>query len=61
MHKNKQLGNSAVGQAAVLLGASFMLRKFTTGKRGIQNVGTGASAYMAAKGMGMLINTLRGK
>lgn len=59
MQKNKYLGNSPMGQAAVLLGGSYLMRRFTN-KRGIKNIGTGASAYMAAKGIGMLWQTFKG-
>ena len=50
-------GMGETGQGAALLIASYFTRRFTN-RRGIKNAGTGAAAYMAAKGVGLLVNGL---
>ena len=60
MQNNKYLGNSLIGMGAVLLGLSYATRRFTN-RRGIRNLGTGAAAYMAAKGVGMLYQAFKGQ
>lgn len=60
MSKSPFIGNNQLAQGIALLGTSFLIRKFTRGKRGLQTVGDGAAAYPAAKGFGMLVNTLKG-
>lgn len=52
----KGWGEATQGIALIL--AAYATRRFTN-KRGIKNAGLGASAYMAAKGGGMLLNTIR--
>lgn len=57
---DKSMPNGGLlGKGALLLGLSYMVRKYTRSKRGLSNAGTGAAAYMAAKGTGMLIQAIK--
>jgi hypothetical protein len=50
-------GMGETSQGAALLIASYFTRRFTN-RRGIKNAGTGAAAFMAAKGVGLLMQGL---